>query len=105
VSSGQTFTIGTSSILEFTGTAASAAAISLTGSTQTLEIGTGGALTISAAQSVSGGATIQMAGGALSLSGTNALTIGTATAPMRWAAKKRTTNSRQFGSCQATASP
>ena len=74
VVTGQTFTIGTTnaSTLEFSNTAATAAAISITNANQTLEIGSG-ALTINAAETVSGGK-IQMAGG--SLTDGSGLTLG-----------------------------
>ena len=76
IASGPVLAIDTASTSELliNGAATSAAAISLTTNTQTLGIGSTGALTISAAQSVTN-ATIAMGGG--SLTDTKGLTLGT----------------------------
>jgi hypothetical protein len=70
ISSGPILTIGTAqaSDLKLDGTVTSAGAISLTATTQTLEIGANGALTINAAENVSG-AKILLDGGSLGGSG------------------------------------
>jgi hypothetical protein len=75
VASGNTFTIGsaTSSTLEFSGTATAASPIAISSATQTLQIGSGGHLTINAAESITNG-TISLAGGTLTDS--SGLTIG-----------------------------
>ncbi|WGD54678.1 Ig-like domain-containing protein [Bradyrhizobium sp. CB1650] len=75
VDSGVVLTIGTSpnSNLKIEGTATSAAAISISNANQTLEIGAGGNLTISAAQSITNGK-IQLDGG--TLTDASGLTIG-----------------------------
>ncbi len=74
VTSGPVFTIATTSasVLEFSGTATTGA-ITINNAFQTLEVGSGGTLTISAAQTVSLGK-IQMAGGTLTDS--SGITLG-----------------------------
>jgi hypothetical protein len=75
VASGPAFTINSSvaSDLKFTNTATAASAITISSANQTLEIGTGGNLTINAAESITNG-TILMTGG--NLTDTSGLTIG-----------------------------
>ena len=75
VSSGPAFTIDTvsASDLKFTGTATATSAIAINNANQTLEIGSGGNLTISAAESITNGK-IVMSGGALS--DASGLTVG-----------------------------
>jgi hypothetical protein len=75
VSSGPTFTIatGSASDLKFTGTATSAAAITISNANQTLEVGTGGNLTINAAESITNG-TIVLSGG--TLNDASGITVG-----------------------------
>jgi hypothetical protein len=76
IASGIVFSIdsSSSSVLKIEGTATSAAAISITSSNQTLEIGASGALTIVGQQTVSGG-TIRLDGG--SLTDSSGLVVGT----------------------------
>ena len=74
VASGPAFTIATVGLdLKFTNTATAAAAIAINSVNQTLEIGTGGSLTIGAAESITNG-TIQLSGG--TLTDASGLTIG-----------------------------
>ena len=75
VASGPAFTISSASasILEFAAAATSAGAITINNANQTLEIGSGGALTLSAAENITNG-TIQLAGG--TLTDTSGLAIG-----------------------------
>ena len=76
MASGNAFTIatGSASTLEFSNTATAAAAIAISNANQTLQIGSGGSLTISAAESITNG-TIKLAGG--TLTDGSGLTIGT----------------------------
>jgi hypothetical protein len=77
ISSGPTLQVANNasgSTLELLNTATAAAAIALSASTETLEVGSGGALTISAAELVNGG-TIQMAGSSATLTDSAGLTI------------------------------
>ena len=75
----RTLTIGTAanSVLKIDGTASSSSAIGLTNANQTLEIGSTGALNISAAQTTTAGHIVLDAGSNLTVSGaSHALTIG-----------------------------
>jgi hypothetical protein len=72
VSTGQSFTISTSSAstLEFSSTATTGTAIALSSTNQTLEIGAAGNLTINASESITGGAITMISGSKLTMYGT-----------------------------------